>query len=88
MIEGGFSGSMTPSGISLYEVSMEKSGQFCVGYDRTRVTDWDSQTGTALQGYTPDPSTFTLVEVRAESGAPYDVLPYNDSYTDGPCAVA
>ena len=86
MLEGGFSASMTPSGISLYEVSLEKSGWFCIGYDQRRATDWDSQTGTTLQGYSPNPSTFALAEVLVESGAPYDVLPYADSYTDGSCA--
>jgi len=86
MVEGGFSASMTPSGISLYEVSLAKSGQFCIGYDQTRVTDWDTQTGTTLEGYSPNPSTFALAEVQVESGAPYDVLPFNDSYADGPCA--
>ena len=36
-------------------------------------------------GYSPDPSTFTLTEVLAESGAPYDILPFRDTYADGQC---
>lgn len=78
---------MTPSRVSLYGVSLEKLGEFCIGYDKARVTDWDTQTGTTFQGYSPNPSTFTLAEAQVESGAPYDVLPFTDSYTDGPCAV-
>ncbi len=85
MVEGGFSTSMTPLGISLHGVSLKKQGRFCVGYDQTRVVDWDSQTGTKLRGYSPDPSTFTLTEILAESGAPYDILQFRDSYTDGQC---
>ena len=77
---------MTPSGISLYEASLEKSGRFCIGYDQNRAADWDSQTKTKLLGYSPNPSTFSLAEVKVESGAPYEVLPYKDSYADGPCA--
>jgi hypothetical protein len=87
MLEGGFSQSMTPSGISLYEVTLEAAGQFCVAYDPARVTAWDAQTGTTLQGYSPNPSTFTTVEVQIEADAPYDVLPFNDTMTDGPCAA-
>lgn len=92
MLEGGFSAAMTPSGISLYEVTVESlgqgnPGQFCVGYDPQRVADWDAQTGTSLQGYSPNPSTFNTVEVLVESDAPYDVLPFSDpNPTLGPCA--
>ena len=86
VLEGGFSTSMTPSGITLYEVTLEKSGSFCIGYDSQRVADWDAQTGTTLQGYSPNPSTVDTIEISVESDAPYDVLPFNDSYADGPCA--
>ncbi len=87
MLEGGFSASMTPSGISIHEVSPEASGEFCIGYDPTRVTDWDLQTGTSLRGYSPNPSTFKTIEVRVQGDAPFDVLPYNDpAPTDGPCS--
>ena len=93
ILEGGFSTAMTPSGISLYEVvqqavpsPQQNPGPECVGYDPQRVTDWDLQTGTGLQGYSPNPSTFTVVLAGVESDAPYDVLPFNDSIVDGPCA--
>lgn len=86
MVEGGFSASMTPSGISLHEAALESSGDFCIGYDPRRVTDWDQQTGTSLRGYSPDPSTFNTVEIRVEGGAPFDTLPYDDpAPANGPC---
>lgn len=85
MLEGGFSVNMTPSGIDLYEVTIEKSGQFCIGYDTQRVADWDNQTQTTLKGYSPNPSAFNTLELLPESDAPYDVLPYTDSVTEGPC---
>ena len=85
ILEGGFSQAMTPSGFSLYEVNLVKSGPFCIGYDQQRVVDWDLQTKTDLQGYSPNPSTFDTVEVLAEADAPFDVLPFNDSYADGEC---
>lgn len=87
MLEGGFSSQMTPTGISLYEVSALTQGDFCIGYDAKRVTDWDSQTNTTLQGYTPDPSTIDTWLLEAEAGAPFDELPYSDSYANGKCTT-
>lgn len=78
MYEGGFSTAVTPSGIAMYDVTLKRSGQFCVGYDQQRVIDWDLQTQTTLQGYSPNPSTVQTVQVVAESDTPYDVLPFND----------
>src|SRR5579883_2904064 len=37
MLEGGFSQQMTPSGISLYEVTPLQAGNYCIGYDQQRV---------------------------------------------------
>ena len=88
MLEGGFSQSMTPSGISVYEATLEQAGQFCIGYDKQRAIDWDVQTQTTMQGYSPNPATFVTVEVRVEPDAPFDVLPYTDSYANGPCPVS
>lgn len=85
MLEGGFSSNMTPSGISLYEVTAAISGLFCIGYDQSRVTDWDNQTGTTLKGYSPNPDTFNTWMLDAESDAPFDKLPYVDSYAIGKC---
>jgi hypothetical protein len=85
MLEGGFSSSMTPSGISVYEVTPLYGGNLCIGYDPQRVIDWDLQTQTSLQGYTPNPSTFNTWLLSVESDAPFDVLPYNDQYGYGQC---
>ncbi|MEM0155831.1 MAG: hypothetical protein QW597_04425 [Thermoplasmataceae archaeon] len=88
MIEGGFSANMIPSGISIYEVTEASSGFFCIGYDGKRVTDWDNQTGTKLQGYSPNPSSFNTWMMAAEPGAPFDELPYTDSYSKGKCGAS
>lgn len=85
MLEGGFSTATTPAGIAVYDVTLKNSGQYCIQYDQQRVNDWDSQTGTNLQGYSPNPSAFTTVEVASEADTPYDVLPFNDVIASGPC---
>lgn len=84
MLEGGFSQLMTPSQVVAYEVAQESIGQFCIGYDPNRVVDWDTQTGTNLQGYSPNPSTFSTVLFNTES-APVDLLPFTDSIVTGAC---
>ncbi len=58
ILEGGFSITSPPSGYSLLEVSFNGTSQQCITYDEKQVSDWDAQTGTSLQGYTPNPSTF------------------------------
>jgi hypothetical protein len=77
MLEGGFSTVMPPQPQGVYQVSLGYTGPTCVGYDPQRVKDWDTQTGTNLQGYSPNPATFNIATVKA-SGAPYDILPFND----------
>lgn len=88
MLEGGFSPSMTPTEITLYEVTPVTGSDFCIGYDEKRVTDWDNQTKTSLKGYSPDPTTFDTWLLSAENGAPFDELPYTDTYSDGNCPVS
>lgn len=85
MLEGGFSSAMTPSKIALYELSPVEGSKFCIGYDQKRVTDWDNQTGTSLQGYEPNPSTIYTWLLSAENDAPFDELRYVDSYSNGEC---
>lgn len=85
MLEGGFSASMTPSNISLHELSSITHGDFCIGYDSQRVTDWDNQTHTTLQGYSPDPSTIDTWLMGTGTDATFLELPYKDSYSDGKC---
>jgi len=77
MLEGGFSSITPPYPQGVYKVSLGYTGPTCVGYDPQRVKDWDSQTGTNLQGYSPNPATFNIATVKA-LGAPYDILPFND----------
>jgi len=77
MLEGGFSLAIPPQPQGVYQVSLGYTGPTCVGYDPQRVKDWDTQTGTSLQGYSPNPATFNIATVKA-LGAPYDVLPFND----------
>jgi len=77
MLEGGFSTLMPPYPQGVYQVSLGYTGPTCVGYDPQRVKDWDTQTGTSLQGYSPNPATFNIATVKA-LGAPYDILPFND----------
>ena len=85
MLEAGFSATMKPEDISLYELTPLNGGDFCIGYDQKRVSDWDSQTTTTLQGYSPDPNTFNTWLLSAEAGAPFKELPYSDTYSDGKC---
>jgi hypothetical protein len=77
MLEGGFSSITPPYPQGVYPVTLGYTGKVCVGYDPQRVKDWDTQTGTNLQGYSPNPNTFNIATVIAQ-GAPYDVLPFND----------
>jgi hypothetical protein len=77
MLEGGFSTLIPPYPQGVYQVTLGYSGPTCVGYDPQRVKDWDTQTGTNLQGYSPNPATFSIATVKA-FGAPYDILPFND----------
>lgn len=85
MLEGGFSLVTQPSGIAMYEVTLQNTGPWCVGYDQKRVIQWDIQTQTNLQGFSPNPSTFNTVQVLSESDTPYDVLPFNDWIFEGQC---
>ena len=77
MLEGGFSSITPPQPQGVYQVTLGYVDPTCVGYDPQRVNDWDTQTGTNLQGYSPNPNTFNIATVNAQ-GAPYDVLPFND----------
>jgi len=85
MLEGGFSLAIPPQPQGVYQVSLGYMGPTCVGYDPQRVKDWDSQTGTSLQGYSPNPDTFNIATLVAP-GAPYDVLPFNDTIELSACA--
>ncbi len=61
ILEGGFSRAMEPSGYAAYEVSGIRIEEICAGYAPQQVTDWNRQTGTDMDGYSPNPSTFRSV---------------------------
>ncbi|MEM3861582.1 MAG: hypothetical protein QW203_03755 [Thermoplasmatales archaeon] len=85
VLEGGFSSAMQPSGQAVYELSLEKTGSFCIGYDPQQVLDWDLQTGTTMQGYSPNPNNFNTIEVTVPVGTQYIQLFPNDTVSDSPC---
>jgi len=87
MLEGGFN-NIVPQLQGVYTVDNPVLQTWCIGYDPQRVKDWDNQTGTTLQGYSPNPNTITAVVWQASPGAPYDALPFNDMYCDTPCPCA
>ena len=58
MLEGGFMG-IDPEPVKVVPVSYEGESDFCITYDKNHANDWDLQTGMALKGYLPNPSTFT-----------------------------
>jgi hypothetical protein len=86
MIEGGFSPSREPSGVSVYDVSPLIGGEFCLTYDPQGVTDWDRETRTALGGYEPNPSTFNTWLFQAESAARFRKQFDGDEAASGRCA--
>ena len=87
MLEGGFN-NIVPQLQGVYTVDNPVLQTWCIGYDPQRVKDWDNQTGTTLQGYSPNPNTIKAVVWQASPGAPYDALPFNDMYCDTPCPCA
>jgi len=85
MLEGGFSYTFPPTNPSLYEVQLDNIGQYCISYDQEQVNEWDLQTGTNYQGYSPNPNTIETVLVNAPSNAIYiQLFPY-DTANNGVC---
>lgn len=58
MLEGGFSPSMYPINAHLVPLTYNGTSSWSIEYDPAQVSDWDAQTGTTLQGYTPNPKQF------------------------------
>ncbi len=85
VLEGGFSLEFPPKNIAVFDVDLEKSGKFCVGYDPRQVLDWDAQTGSNLKGYLPNPATFDTIQLSAPTIAPYVKLFEKDSVLDSEC---
>jgi len=84
--EGGFTG-ITPTAGVCYELTGSTSGTFCVRYDPARVAQWDSQTGSTTQGFSPNPSTFVTYAFTPEPTTPENTLGYNDSIGSGSCVA-
>lgn len=84
--EGGFTGGIIPTAGVCYELVSSVAGNYCVGYDPTRVTDWDNQTGTTNRGYSPDPNNFFTYAFTPEPTTPENTLAFNDSIGSGSCA--
>jgi len=84
VLEGGFSAVMPPSDAQVFEVTLEKSGKFCIGYDYQQVLDWDLQTQTTMTGYTPNPDYIATLEVEMPSNSNFVAL-FNDTISDSSC---
>jgi hypothetical protein len=85
VLEGGFSEKMPPDNIAIYDVSFERSGTFCIGYDQRQIIDWNRQTGTNLNGYRPNPKSIKTLELSVPSIAPYIKLFSGDIIKDSQC---
>ena len=84
MLEGGFSPAMPPADVNAYEVTQLSEDDYCIGYDKQQVSAWDRQTGSKLQGYSPNPSTFHSVQVLAPPESQFIQL-FNDTISPGKC---
>ncbi len=85
VLEGGFSEFMPPDRYALFDVTLEKSGIFCVGYDKNQVIDWDQQTGSNLKGFLPNPKSVQTLEFSVPTVAPFVKLFKDDSISDSYC---
>jgi len=85
MLEGGFSPMSPPANAVLYGTTLEKSGQFCIGYDRKQVADYDSQTGDSLKGMSQNPSNVSTLEVSISTFARYVQLFAKDTVLESAC---
>ncbi|MGA2664840.1 MAG: hypothetical protein ABSF83_07855 [Nitrososphaerales archaeon] len=85
VLEGGFSAASPPSGAALYDVTRLSPGDFCLTYDPRVVRDWAGQTGSRLDAYSPNPSSFRTWLFQAEGAAPYRRLFPDESVSPGKC---
>ncbi len=86
MLEGGFSQEMPPENPTVFPVSLETVTDMCIGYSEQQILDWDIQTHTTLQGFSPNPSTIRTAVFLAPPEAPYISL-FNDYVQTGACKV-
>jgi hypothetical protein len=82
--EGGFTG-VTPTAGVCYELVSKVAGDYCVGYDPTRVYEWNNEVD-ASQGYSPNPKEFSTYAFTPEPGTPEQTLGLNDSIASGACS--
>ena len=82
ILEGGFSPSTPPTGFQLFEAVFQSADEFCIKYAESQVTDWDTQTGTSMSGYSPNPSSFTVAVFKC---AGTYVSLFNDIIKEGKC---
>lgn len=84
VLEGGFSSAMPPTDAMVYDLTLEQEDEFCIGYDEQQVIDWDLQTQTTMQGYTPNPSQIHTLEFTVPDGTNFVAL-FNDPISAPPC---
>ena len=84
MNEGGFWAA--PTTAACYDLVSNIAGNYCVGYDPKRVTDWDNQVKNKDRGYSPDPNNVNTYAFTSEAATPENTLNYNDSIAAGPCS--
>jgi hypothetical protein len=86
MLEGGFSRLMPPQNIAIYEVSSISESDFTIAYDEQQIDAWEEQTDASDEGYTPNPNTFSTLQVLAPPEAPFAHL-FEDSIQQGTSQV-
>ncbi len=85
MLEGGFSPATPPDPQAAPLCAVELEAEFCVGYSPQAVSQWDQQSSTSLQGYSPNPASFRTLELSAPA-APLPTLKlFPVSVRPGPC---
>ena len=82
MLEGGWTGGVTPSGIEMIQIAYEDTEQWCVQYDPQQCAGYNSQTGSNLP-CPPNPYGFTASTFSCAAN-PALVFP-DDAWTPGPC---
>jgi len=82
----GFTPNAGPTTYQCYALDSSVTGNYCVGYDPARVTQWYSQGGGGA-GFIPNPQNFFTYAFTPESATPDNDLGYNDSIAAGSCAT-
>jgi uncharacterized repeat protein (TIGR01451 family) len=83
LLEGGFDTNNPPQVQAAPVVTLTNTGNYCIEYSEDAVYQWQYQTGTSMTGFSPNPSTFSTVEVTA-TNAPYINI-FSSNITQGIC---